>query len=492
VFLPKTYLSRIMGIGSVQRQSMISFLTYLGLTAVGFISTMYFAHILGKAVLGTYYLFLAYYGVFDLIADGGFGGAAVKRISEGKEQNEYYSAYLFLRICLLLLAIAVLIAGRPYLKGLETINIFYGLIIALFIGIIYSGAVNGIVGTGKVGVSQISRMINSFVKVFIQIISVFLGYEVGGLIGGFILGLIVGSIINFHFLKLHLTWFKKFHVRSLFIFSFWSFLSSSGYIAFSYADTLIIGFIMTEDSVGIYQTAFQLTSAATFIAIALHTVLYPKVSNWNTNGFLDEISISLARAITYSLLLAVPVAVGGWILGDRLLYYFYGAGFASGAPALAILLLVQIVNVFMYLQTMCLNAIDRPKESFYATGTAAAVNIFLDLSLIPLLGIVGAAIATLIAMLVNVAIARHYLAKQIPVRLERGPTLHILFAAGAMAVVILLYRLTIPLTNVFLVLGAVALGGIVYGFILLKADAGLHDEIMNLVVQFGAPWPRWL
>jgi len=471
---------------------MISFLTYLGLTGVGFLSTMYFAHVLGATVLGTYYLFLAYYGVFDLIADGGFGGAAVKRISEGKEQNEYYSAYLFLRICLLSLAIIVLIAGHPYLKGLETLNVFYWLTLALFVSIVYSGAVNGVIGTGKVGVSQISRMINAFVKVFVQIISVFLGFGVGGLIGGLILGLIVGSIINFHFLKLHLTWFNGSHMKNLFMFSFWSFLSSSGYVVFSYADSLIIGIIMTEDSVGIYQTAFQLTSAATFITIALHTVLYPKVSNWNAQGFLHEISFSLARAVTYSLLLAVPVAVGGWILGDRLLYFFYGAGFAVGAPALAVLLLVQVVNVFMYLQTMCLNAIDRPRESFYATGTAAVVNILLDLFLIPLIGIVGAAVATLVTMLVNVAIARHYLARQIPVQIERGPTLHILLAAGAMAVVILLYRLTIPLTNVFLVLGAVALGGIVYGFILLKADAGLHDEIMNLVVQFGVPWPRWL
>ncbi|MDK2974176.1 MAG: hypothetical protein PWP08_547, partial [Methanofollis sp.] len=61
-----------------------------------------------------------------------------------------------------------------------------------------------------------------------------------------------------------------------------------------------------------------------------------------------------------------------------------------------------------------------------------------------------------------------------------------------MAAVVLAYRLTIPLTNVFIVLGAVALGGIVYGFVLLKADRGLHNEIRDLVVQLGAPWPRWL
>ncbi|WP_298667852.1 polysaccharide biosynthesis C-terminal domain-containing protein [uncultured Methanofollis sp.] len=141
---------------------------------------------------------------------------------------------------------------------------------------------------------------------------------------------------------------------------------------------------------------------------------------------------------------------------------------------------------------MCLNAIDRPRESFYATGTAAVANILLDLALIPVIGIEGAAIATLATMLVNAGIARYYLSKQILVKLERGPVLHILLAAGAMALVVLAYRLTIPLTNVFIVLGAVALGGIVYGLVLLRAGRGLHDEIRDLVVQLGAPWPRWL
>ncbi|WP_298667849.1 hypothetical protein [uncultured Methanofollis sp.] len=38
------------------------------------------------------------------------------------------------------------------------------------------------------------------------------------------------------------------------------------------------------------------------------------------------------------------------MLGDRLLYFFYGAGFVEGAAVLGILLLVQVANVFMYLQ----------------------------------------------------------------------------------------------------------------------------------------------
>ncbi|WP_245618933.1 polysaccharide biosynthesis C-terminal domain-containing protein [Methanogenium cariaci] len=105
----------------------------------------------------------------------------------------------------------------------------------------------------------------------------------------------------------------------------------------------------------------------------------------------------------------------------------------------------------MFLQTMALNAINRPRESFYATGAAAVVNIVLDLALIPpIIGIEGAAIATLVTMLVNATIAYHYLSRQISVHIERGPTFHILVAAGGvMAVVILLFRLLVPPFPIF-------------------------------------------
>ncbi len=75
-------IQHIMRIPAIQRQSTLYFLSTIGITLFGFISTMLFSHLLGKDLMGVYYLFLAYYGIFNMIGDGGFGQAAVKRISE--------------------------------------------------------------------------------------------------------------------------------------------------------------------------------------------------------------------------------------------------------------------------------------------------------------------------------------------------------------------------------------------------------------------------
>jgi len=261
---------------------------------------------------------------------------------------------------------------------------------------------------------------------------------------------------------------------------------------FSYADTLLIGYFMSTADVGIYRTAFQLTSIASFTTLAFHTVLYPKISSWAAQGQLTEIEKSLARAITYSLLLAIPTCIGGWILGEKLLYYLYGTSFTAGISALYFLLLVQIVNVFMYLGTMSLGALNRPKDAFNITLIAAILNILLDIALIPVMGITGAAVATLIAMSINALGALILLSRVISVKFEYKSIKNIIYASGIMGIIVVCIYVLMPLTHVIAVFALVIIGALIYILVLFKLDKEIHDELKNLSVNLGVPWPGWL
>lgn len=478
-----------MQIDPVRRQSIISFLLIIGVTVIGYLSTMYFAHVLGPAILGSYFLFLAYYGVFDLIGDGGFGGAAVKRISEGTDQNQYFSAFTLLRVLLLLLSVGFLLLIFPFITEINTPDLVWWLILALGIGTIASITTNAIYGTGKAGISQISGFFNIIAKIVVQVIATFLGYAVTGLVGGFIVGTLAGIIVNNRYLELHLTKFTKDHLKSLFTFSFWIFLASSGSMVFAYADTILIGYFLSSADVGIYRVAFQLTGAAAFTTGSLHYVLYPRISRWHADGEIQKAESALSRAFTYSLLLAIPVVAGGLILGKELLYYLYGSGFESGATALSILLLVQVANVFMYLLTMCLNAFDKPKHTFVATAIAACLNIGLNIVLIPAHGIVGASIATLFSIIFNAIISYVYLRRFIRTRLEHIPVLHIGFATAVMVVIVLAFRFFIGFGTVFLLSVTVLAGGITYYLVLLSIDRGIRNDLLSILSAFGIPWP---
>jgi len=478
-----------MQIDPIRRQSIISFCSLVSIAITGYLSTMYFAHVLGPAILGSYFLFLAYYGVFDLIGDGGFGGGAVKRISEGKEQDQYFSAFVVLRLILLVLSVCILLIISPYLVDLASSGLVFWLILALVVGTFASFGRNGIYATGKAGVSQTSDFLNHIIKISFQVVATFLGYAVAGLAGGFIAGMVAGLLISFKYLTLRLARFTRDHLKSLFSFSFWIFLASSGSMVFAYADTILIGYFMSNADVGIYRVAFQLTGAAAFTTGSLHYVLYPKVSNWHATGEIEKAESALSRAFTYSLLLAIPVVAGGVLLGKELLYYLYGSGFESGAIALVFLLLVQVANIFMYLQTMCLDAFDQPRKSFIATAIAACLNIGLNIVLIPVFGITGAAFATLVSITLNALISYAYLSRSMHLRLEKRPVLNILASTFVMIVVVLLCNTILGLASVYFLAAAIGAGGLAYFLVLFRLDRGIRDDIQSIISAFGIPWP---
>lgn len=476
-----------MNINPIQRQSLLSFGSLIAITGIGYIATFYFAHYLGPAVLGSYFLFLAYYGIFDLIGDGGFGGAAVKRISEGNEQSEYFTAFFILRIILLCLSILTFIIISPFLAGLEKDGLLYWLIIALVAGTLASITGINLYGTAQVGIMQVSNLFNTILKNLVQILAVFIGFGLGGLVAGFIAGMIAATVINFRFIQLGISSCNRSHFTGLLSFSIWTFLSSGGFLIFTYADTILIGIFMTESDVGIYRVAFQLTSVASFIVIAFHTVLYPRISKWHADNQLSMIENSLTKAFTYSLFLAIPVTAEGIILSETLLFFLYGTAFVAGAPILIILLFVQIANIFMYLQTMCLNAMDRPKISFYITVVSAILNIILNILLIPVFGIAGAAVASLVTMILNAVLAYAMLKSSIHIRVDLRSLLNLIVSALIMSVFLLAYIHMLPIRD-FLGLGIiVTLGAIIYFCAVLATDRKIRTDLKGLLDTMRLP-----
>jgi O-antigen/teichoic acid export membrane protein len=480
------FFGQFMNMEPVRRQSFIHIGTNITITAVGFLSTFYFAHVLGPSILGAYFLFLAYFGIFNLIADGGFGGATAKRMSEGKDKEEFYSASA------LVVSLAILFVFRPYLVDLNSSDLFWWLVIALVVNLPFGIAWGGNYGLGKAGVVQGSNLLNNLTRIVLQVIFVFLGFQLAGLAGGFIAGLGVGFLFNYRYLEVRFCRFALVHMKSLFNFSFWIFLAASGLFILTTSDVIFIGYFMSNADVGVYRVAVQLASLGVFVALALESVLFPRFSRWNEEQNHEIMATSLSRAFTYSLILAVPFCVGGWLLADKLLYFFYGEAFTSGTLALMVLLPLYVIYVFQNLQMMTLNALNHPKDTFWITSMIVLVNIVLNILMIPAIGITGAAIATLISLFISAILGYLVLGKYLSVKMEKKPLLHILWAAAVMAFVLGGLRLVVPVVNLGYLIGLVIIGAVVYFVLLLRIDRGIHDELKEMFTQMGLFWPDFI
>jgi O-antigen/teichoic acid export membrane protein len=484
-------ISKIINIGEVQRQSLISFFGQIVLTIIGFLSTIYFARTLGAPILGAYFLFLAYYSIASMITDGGFGGASVKRISEGDEKDAYFTASFVLRVLFTMMVVIILIAFRTNFVDLNDANLFPWLLIALIVSTIRGTFYNGIEGRGKMGISSAGSTIGDIAKFIIQIVAVFLGYEVSGLAGGFVASMIVATMIVLPFFDLNVVWFKLKHITHILTFSFWLFLTSSGILAYSYADRIIIGYYLGNADIGIYQVTVQLAALSSFATVALRSTLWPKVSYWGKNNQKKLIEKSLSKAINYSMILAIPAMVGGVFVGDRLLLLVYGEDFSAGYLALTLILIAQIVNVFQYLFTMYLGALDYQKHSFKATSIGAIGNIILNFALIPIIGISGAALATLITLTLNAFLANKYLSSIINVQVDHSSLINITVSSCIMGLFVAGYRFIVTMPNTTMTLIPIFLGGIIYFILIIKIDKEICNEFKKIVVQLGIPWPRW-
>lgn len=492
MFYYKILFSRIMAIDPVQRQSIVSFIWKILFTFLGFLSTMYFAHAVGADILGAYFLFVAYFNISRIVSDSGFGEAAIKRISEGEEPNEYFSTSLVLRSLVLGVVILALITFRSYFVDLNDAGVFIWLLLALFVSLPNGAIANGIAGCGKMGIHSTCVFINHVSRILIQVVAVFLGYGAGGLAGGFVAGMLASTIIELRFVDLHFVHFGWRHIKSLSVFSFWLFLTSGGVLVYSYADTIMIGYYLNNADVGVYRVVLQFTSFAALSTITLRGILWPKVSHWSMIGEKGLIEESLSRALTYSFILAVPILIGGILLGERMLYFFYGAVFATGYLAFVILLIVQVVNIFQFFFTMYLGALDRQKDAFKVTAVGASANIVINVLLIPVIGITGAAIATLVTMGINAILAWRVLSKVIIMRIQYDSFFNILKASAVMSLFLGAYRIIVPLSNVWLTLVPIVLGAGIYGILVLKFDRKIYDELKGIAMQMNVAWPEWL
>lgn len=478
----KTFFSRIMSIEPIRRQSIVSLVWQIAFTFIGFLSTMYFARAVGASVLGGYFLFLAYLSIIGLVTDGGFGGAATKRISEGEEQDAYFSAFVVLRSTFVTVVVVVLIAFRNYFVDLNDAGTFIWLLLALIVGLFGGAISSGIAGCGKMGIGATGAFINNVSRIIIQVVAVFFGFGVAGLAGGFVLGTFIGAIVQLRFFDLRFVRFGWKHIKSLSTFSLWIFLISGGMVVFSVADTVMIGYYLNNADVGVYKIVLQFTALATFTTTALRSTLWPRVSRWGKIGETELIEESLSRALTYSLVLAIPMLVGGVLLGDKLLYYFYGAEFGSGYTTMVILLIVQIVNIFQFFFTSYLSALDHLKDLFKITIVAVAANIVVNAILIPMIGIAGAAIATLVTMGLNAVLAMWVLSRILTIRVESASLMNILKASVVMGLFVGGYRMVVPLESVWLVLVPVVLGGMIYVVLVLRFDRKIYEELKGIMV----------
>lgn len=182
------------------------------------------------------------------------------------------------------------------------------------------------------------------------------------------------------------------HTKPLLIF----FVIAAAISIYTVLDTVMLGFLSSDQQVGYYSAAMNVKSALVGVVSALSGVLLPRASNMLQKGMFQEYIAIIKKCITLVLCISIPLSILLAICATPLLDWYAGADFANAGPVLSIVAIAVIpigLSVIFCDAIMVPNGLERYCTFIYII--AALIDFFGNLILIPILGAVGAAISTL-------------------------------------------------------------------------------------------------
>ncbi|MQA87853.1 MAG: oligosaccharide flippase family protein [Streptosporangiales bacterium] len=191
----------------------------------------------------------------------------------------------------------------------------------------------------------------------------------------------------------------RYEPRQLLVFSLLSGGAALATTGLVWADTLILGAFRPSGEVGVYVAATKIVALATFVLPAINQAFAPRITNLYHRGETDRLQHAYRVVAGWNLRLTLP-AFAVLVVFPADLLDLVGPGLASGAIATVILVTGQLVNTATGPSAMVLTMSGRAGWSMANNGAALVLNVGLNLWLVPAHGIVGAAAAWALALIV--------------------------------------------------------------------------------------------
>ncbi|MBI5227901.1 flippase [Candidatus Micrarchaeota archaeon] len=186
--------------------------------------------------------------------------------------------------------------------------------------------------------------------------------------------------------------------------SLWSLISS--------ADRLLLGYLTPSataaELVAVYSIATTFAGVLSIFPASIGSIFLPLMSRLAAKNDLSKMRSMMETANRWVLLITIPVAVMFIGFSSQMLGQFYGPSYAGGGEVMAIFTLGLLISALAYVVSIAFAAIRMIKLEFKITVVVAIVNVLFNFLLIPIYGMIGSAVASVIGFLVMVVLFSYY------------------------------------------------------------------------------------
>jgi O-antigen/teichoic acid export membrane protein len=369
---------------------------------ISFIVTILVIRYLGPEEFGLLSYAISFYGLFAALSILGLETISIRELVRNPGARDSLLGTVFiLRLIggggtLVLIALTLLISNEDYFTSLLILILSTSVIFQSFNVIDYYFRAE-VKAKYSVYVQLSSVLITSAIKIVLIIIKAPLIYFAVVFSVEFVVAAI-GFIIVYKNVGLKLSvggFHKKIAVKLLK--DSWP-LILTGVVVSIYmkVDQVMIKYMLNAEQVGYYAASVRLSEAWYFIPIALTNSLFPAIVNAKqiSQEFYNNRMQKLYDILAW---MAIAIALPVSFFSKEIINIIFGTQFQAGAPVLAIYIWAGVAVFLGVASTQYLINENFTKLSFLRTFIGMVLNVILNFVLIPIYGIVGAAIATLVS-----------------------------------------------------------------------------------------------
>jgi O-antigen/teichoic acid export membrane protein len=446
---------------------------------------------------GALYWAIGILAVIQLIADLGIGKSAARYFSEYREKDPGQIPHLIrttiaLKLALLTIVITALLLGYEWLAAaLGDPGAAPFLAAGTLYIVAFSFSTNTQVafqGFNHLGYSATVQAISGVARLIFAVAFVLFGMGALGAFFGYIVGYAIAAAVGLTIL--YLEFYAKHEpaeqyepglARRLAEYSVPLTATRSANVIDKRIDVVLVGVFLAPAAVAFYQLGKQIADFALAPAEALGFTISPNFGEQKASNQLEQARQIYETSLTNVLLLYIPATVGLIIVAEPFMTMVFGNEYAGAVPVLQVLAGFIILQAITNLTSDSLDYLGRARSRAIAKGGTSIANFVLNLLLIPTMGVVGAAVATVATHTVYVAVNLYIVHSELSLRLERlGRTIaRICLITGVMAGAVLL--VTPLISGPVMLLGAIGLGAFTWS--ILAVTTGMIDvqEVRSVI-----------
>ncbi|MDD3051751.1 MAG: flippase [Candidatus Cloacimonetes bacterium] len=368
----------------------------------GLLVGVWVARYLGPKQLGIFSYSLAFVAIFSGISKLGLDSIVIREIVRSPERCEIYLGTAFwMKIFGSIITFGLVILTSNFTNNSSLTNLYIYIIAA---GMIFQSFevvdfyFQAKVLSKYISVSKIIQLLlSSLMKIyFLLTAKPLLWFVVVSLIDQILLA--ITYLIMIKLKRIEIAWHKiDFAVFKMLFKDSWPLiLSSLAVMLYMRIDQIMIKNMLGDREVGLYSVAVQLSEVWYFIPVLITSSLFPAIVS--AKKISEKLYYErLQRLYGLMIWLAIGIAIVMTVLSNKLILFLYGIEYIETVGVLKIYVWAGIF-VFLGVASGKWYITDNlQKISTLNTIAGAGLNIFLNFLLIKEIGIVGAAISTLLS-----------------------------------------------------------------------------------------------